>query len=180
MISSMPIANFERKYVINSNGQIWNIEKHDWQSTSTNPNGYVKVTLCLNGKHQRLVHQLVALHFLPNPYGHKQVNHKDGNKANNAVSNLEWISASGNIQHSLETGLRSGFMSSTEKRELVRRVLAGELIRDLANETGRREESLSGMLRRFACDEGLRVQWIAEMARRRKDVAIRNLASINS
>ena len=180
MTSSTPVANFERKYVIHSNGQIWNLEKHDWQTTSMNPNGYFKVVLCLNGKHQFLVHQLVALHFLPNPYGYKQVNHKDGNKANNAVSNLEWVSASGNIQHSLKLGLRSGFMASSEKHDLLLRVLAGELIRDIAKEIGRREESLSGMLRRYAHENGLGENWSAEMPQRRKDVAVRNLASINA
>ena len=59
------------------------------------------VTVSLNSK-TRAVHRLVALAFLgPPPFGPKtEVNHKDGNKHNNAVSNLEWCSKKMNEQHS--------------------------------------------------------------------------------
>lgn len=58
-------------------------------------------TVRLNGK-TRAVHRLIALSFLgPPPFGPKtEVNHKDGNKHNNALSNLEWCSKSMNEQHS--------------------------------------------------------------------------------
>lgn len=176
-----PIANFERKYLIYPDGTVWNLAKEAWQAQTENPNGYMKVLLSLNGvKEQLLVHRLVALHFLPNPYGHPQVNHRNGNKRHNAVTNLEWCSRSENIQHSLKTGLRQGFMSPDEKRALIKRVLAGELIRDLAVETGRGEESLSGMLRRRAEQDGRKNEWTQEMKRRRKLVAIRNIATWNT
>lgn len=176
----VPIANFENKYQISSSGEIWNLRTNDWQAQTQNPNGYMKVLLCLNGtREQHLVHRLVALHFLPNPYQHDQVNHRDGDKTNNHVSNLEWVSRSENIQHSLKIGLRGGYMSLNDKLALVQRVLAGELIRDLAKEVGRREESLSGMLRRAAQAHGHGEAWLNEMKRRRADVAIRNLAAIN-
>lgn len=70
-------------------------------------------------------------------------------------------------------------MSLNQKKELIQRVLNGELIRTLASEVGRREESLSGMLRRASDDLNLRSQWDAEMKRRRAIVAIRNLEKIN-
>ena len=47
-----------------------------------------------------LVHRLVATAFIPNPLGLPVVNHKDGNKLNNAVSNLEWATYSDNMRHS--------------------------------------------------------------------------------
>ena len=53
----------------------------------------------------RHVHVLVAQSFLDNPNGFPQVNHIDGNKANNIVSNLEWCSCAHNIQHAHKTGL---------------------------------------------------------------------------
>ena len=69
--------------------------------------GYYKVQLHKNGKGKMLyVHRLVALAFIPNPYNKKQINHIDGNKANNHVSNLEWASASDNQLHSIAHGLR--------------------------------------------------------------------------
>ncbi len=65
-------------------------------------NGYKRVTLCDQGKTKRfLVHRLVAMVYLPNPDNLPQVNHKDGNKCNNSVENLEWVSAKDNNLHSI-------------------------------------------------------------------------------
>ena len=180
MNGMVPVARLERKYMICPTGRIWNLEKQAWQTQSMNPNGYMKVQLNLNGTHQFLIHQLIALHFLPNPYKHPQVNHLDGDKTNNTVSNLQWCNGSENIQHALELGLRKGFLSKQEKAVLIQRVLKGELIKNLAKEIGRGQESLSGMLRKHTDSLGLRQEWNLEMQRRRKDVAIRNLEKINS
>lgn len=49
--------------------------------------------------------RLVAQHFIPNPEDKPHVNHKDGNKKNNAVPNLEWATESENVQHAHDTGL---------------------------------------------------------------------------
>lgn len=70
---------------------------------------YCAVTLMGdNGAKQMLVHRAVALAFLPNaaPDVKKQVNHLDGNKSNNSVANLEWVTPSENIRHAQRTGLR--------------------------------------------------------------------------
>lgn len=64
-------------------------------------NGYLKVTLSHKcAKKQFRIHRLVATAFLPEPLaGQSQVNHKDGNKQNNHVDNLEWCSPSENMKH---------------------------------------------------------------------------------
>lgn len=63
---------------------------------------------CINRKNKTLyVHRLIAETFLPNPDSLPEVNHKDGDKANNHVSNLEWVSKSQNAQHALNV-LRRG------------------------------------------------------------------------
>jgi hypothetical protein len=181
MTFMVPIAHFERKYMITRDGKIWHLGKQEWKNQTQLDNGYMKADFKMNGRYdQVLVHRLVALHFIPNPYGHPIVNHKDGVKHHNWEDNLEWTSEVGNAQHALETGLRAGFMSHTEKTSFVVRVLKGELIRDIAFEIGRKEESLSGMLRRHAQANGQSDLWNHEMKRRRKDVAIRNLEQINS
>lgn len=175
------MAHYEDKYSIREDGVIISHRENSPIEPTKNPNGYYKYCFTLNGKReQKLIHQVVAKHFLANPYDHKQVNHKDGNKANNSVQNLEWISSEDNIQHSLQTGLRKGYMSYDTKLQLLHKVLSGHQIRQLAKEVGRGEETLSGMLRKTAEKEGLRPEWDNEMKRRRKDVAIRNLEKINN
>ena len=66
----------------------------------TNPNKYLKV--CLK-KEQRLIHRIVAEAFIPNPEKKRTVNHIDGNKDNNSVSNLEWNTHKENILHCIYT-----------------------------------------------------------------------------
>lgn len=66
-----------------------------------------------------LVNRVVALRFLPNPNKLPQVNHIDGNKANNAVENLEWASGSENERHAHRTGLKSGRGSANSNAKLT-------------------------------------------------------------
>jgi hypothetical protein len=71
--------------------------------------GYKRVTLCFEGRERRYaVHRLVALSFIPNAENKDQVNHIDGNKLNNCVSNLEWCSPKENIKHAVANGLFDG------------------------------------------------------------------------
>ena len=60
---------------------------------------YQSVTLRNNKWKSKLVHRLVAESFIPNPHNKSQVNHKDGDKLNNNVDNLEWVTAQENMIH---------------------------------------------------------------------------------
>ena len=69
--------------------------------------GYKTVMLCNNGKNSnKSIHVLVASAFIPNPDQKPFVNHIDGNKGNNFVSNLEWVTAKENTNHAIKNNLR--------------------------------------------------------------------------
>ena len=85
----------------------------------TTRSGYYNVILRKYGqRHSRQIHRLVAEAFIPNPQGHPIVNHKDFNKKNNCVENLEWCTQAHNIQWSKENlckPTKNTYSSSGEK-----------------------------------------------------------------
>lgn len=64
------------------------------------------------------IHRLVAETFIPNPNNYKQINHIDGNKENNKVSNLEWCSNKYNMEHSYKIGLRKNVVKEINQYNL--------------------------------------------------------------
>ncbi len=85
----------------------------------TPDNGYIQISLSLEYKKPRkeLLHRLVAKLFIPNPQDKCCINHIDGNKHNNSVVNLEWVTYKENSVHSVETGLHK--FDNTHKRKLT-------------------------------------------------------------
>lgn len=79
-------------------------QKEKIMSPNDNGCGYLKVCIFTDTgeKSERYIHRLVAEAFLDNPNDLPQVNHKDGNKQNNHIHNLEWVSRSENIIHAIE------------------------------------------------------------------------------
>lgn len=87
------IKDYEGKYKVSNQGRVYSLNTHKYLSLGNNGRGYLFVSLWKNGEAKReYVHRLVARHFIPNPENLPQVNHKDENKENNCVENLEWCS----------------------------------------------------------------------------------------
>ena len=111
-----PIEGFEDWYVVSDHGRVrWRGRKNKrggrlkgkTLKLTTQTGGYLKCLLYRDGvRCQVLVHRLVASAFLPlGRDDQTQINHKDGNKKNNVLSNLEWVSARENMQHACGAGL---------------------------------------------------------------------------
>lgn len=85
------------KYAVNENGEVFNLTTNKKLKPQKDTHGYAKVNLYNNGKSiNALVHRLVAIAFIENPFNYQQVNHIDEDKNNNNVSNLEWVTAKEN------------------------------------------------------------------------------------
>lgn len=106
------VKEFEGKYKISNTGKLMivnfkNSGKPKIASSKAGADGYHRVYLNVGYNKAHLLHRLVAIHFLelPEIEDKKQVNHKDGNKSNNCVENLEWVNAYENVAHAMRTGL---------------------------------------------------------------------------
>lgn len=89
-------------YIITKEGQIINKHNNKIIKPQKNGKGYLRVSI---GKKLMFVHRLVAQKYIPNPENKLQVNHKDGNKLNNCVDNLEWVTNNENRNHAIKNGL---------------------------------------------------------------------------
>ena len=118
-----PVVGYTNFYEVSNLGRIRSVSR--WIPCARNPkkkqfyhgriikpsfinSGYLIVHLSKGGSaNTHLVHRLVATAWLPNPRNFREVNHIDGNKANNDFHNLEWVSSSDNKYHAHRLGLYS-------------------------------------------------------------------------
>lgn len=112
------IEGFEGSYQISNLGRVKSLERKIFRNGSfyvrkemilkqqQNKFGYHLVLLYPLNRGKVMVHRLVATHFLPNIENKKTVNHINGNKADNNIKNLEWVTQSENIIHAYKIGLK--------------------------------------------------------------------------
>lgn len=158
------IQSYEDYYEISSTGIVRSKDRtitdslgrtRSWKGQILNPdiaaNGYCRVTLSVNRKRKQVyLHRLLAEHFLPNPDNLPQVNHKDGNKLNNDLDNLEWCTVQENTIHAYRHGLINhisgkdhpnyGKYGASSKR--AKRVLATNIVTNETKEYGALVETI--------------------------------------
>ena len=107
-------------YYVTDDGRVWSDRTQKFLSFQYDKNGYVKIQMRStdNCSHRYSVHRLVMENFCPVENMDKlQVNHKDGNKTNNRLENLEWVTCEENIHHAIQNNLRAPINGSAKLTE---------------------------------------------------------------
>lgn len=130
------------RILVSNKGNVVSFKRGAWTPLkgSRSNRGYRQVGAGHHGSTQ-LVHRLVAETWIPNPNNYRDVNHINGNKDDNRVENLEWVTHSENLRHAYRTGLI--------KTTPVRIVETGEIfesIRECARRIGCSEAHISNCL----------------------------------
>lgn len=99
--------------------------------------GYLRFGYGHRPRKRMLVHRAVALAYIPRPEWATELNHKDGNKANNSVANLEWSTRSKNLQHAFDSGLINPRRGSAIHNAKLTEDQAREIKRQLAADQSR-------------------------------------------
>ena len=112
----------ETDYSVSTEGEVRK-DTTNYILSQSSQQDYKFVGLIINGKQKRMrVHRMVALTFIDNPDNKPYVNHINGNRSDNNVENLEWVTPSENTQHAVNTGL----FKSGRARAVVQYNLNGE------------------------------------------------------
>ena len=124
------IAGYEGLYAVTSCGKVWSYRNEKFLTPFTDKDGYLHVNLHKDDKMKKYkVHRLVAAAYIPNPDNLPQVNHKDENKANNCLQNLEWCDCKYNINY----GTHNKKVSNSLKKAILQYDLDGNFIREWAS-----------------------------------------------
>lgn len=119
------IEGFENLYAITDNGKVWSYKSKKYLSACIDGSGYLFVALRKNKKtYFKKIHRLVAEAFIQNPYKLPEVNHKNEDKTDNRVENIEWSS----VKHNRSYGTRGERISESKKKPVVQKTLYGATV----------------------------------------------------
>lgn len=142
------VKDYEGLYKINEFGEVFSVKRNKFLKPDTSGDGYARYTLSKNGKTKKFFsHRLMMCSYNVKQTG-EVINHKDGNKLNNTLENLEWCSVSYNNSHAYKIGLKSqngelNHRSKFKKNEIIE-------IRRL-KERGYTNKNLAKMYNTTAC-----------------------------
>lgn len=144
------IKGHKTKYKICSSGKVLNTETGDYMKGGMDKDGYHIVSLTYKKKkYTRKIHRLVAIAFIPNPNNLPEVNHKDGDKWNNEVHNLEWVSSAENTHHAQDIGLRTQNLKKKDVEKICEMLSSGKYqISRISEKTGFSKSLIRRILRR--------------------------------
>lgn len=109
MYKKLEISGLKKEYLIDEHGNVFDITTNKFRKPYFNNKGYVMMSFYIDGKSKtKFVHRLVLGAFAPIiGMENLQVNHKDGDKRNNHIDNLEWCTQSENQKHAYKMGLNT-------------------------------------------------------------------------
>lgn len=171
----LPIKNYEGLYEVSETGlikalartvEVKNQKPRKLKERILKPSShktlkYLQVSLWKDGKGKSFyLHKLVAETFIDNPLDKPEVNHLDGDRLNNRVSNLEWTTRVENAEHAVNTGLRtySNRLSEHEFLDCLYQVISGKSYKTLSNEVPYKVPFLSTKLRKIAVKYNLETE----------------------
>ena len=126
------IKGYEGLYGITSCGKVWSYRRKKFLKLASNGKGYLIVNLWKDGQSKWYkVHRLVAMAYIPNPENLPEINHKDENKSNNCLQNLEWCDHKYNINYG--TCITKG--SNSRKIPILQYDLDGNFVREWPSAT---------------------------------------------
>lgn len=138
------IKGYEGLYQISNFGKVYSKignlrykNPHPIMMKYDSSGGYARVMLSKDKVFKRfLVHRLVAEAFIPNPLNKPEVNHIDGNKLNNCVDNLEWVTCKENKRHAIKNGLWQGKGKSVVQYKNGIEIARYKSVREASLQTG--------------------------------------------
>ncbi len=134
----------DKKYFVSNLGRFKNSQGVIMDNYKNNDSGYIRVFI-FNKTY--LLHRLIALAFLENPENKEQVNHKDGNKLNNKLDNLEFVTNKENQIHKFQSGLGNNFKRKIVQYDLeMNKIKEFNSIAEASKEIGTSKGNIRGVL----------------------------------